>query len=296
MSDGPPIPRLDDLDAARGAIRPSPVLEREIRAHLVAQLGRVLPSDERRGLGWYYDWVVLGERSLEALSVFGRHAPPPGLPLLDVGSGLGTFVLLARRVGFDAIGVEPGREEIELARRRAQELGPAGDPFRAGVGEELPLEDGSAGGVLLHDVLEHVGDWRTVLRECRRVLAPRGVLYVKGPSYAVRFVEPHYRVPWLPLLPKGIARPYLASLGRDTDYLRHIGYRRRGEVLAALRALGFELRFPRRDKLAQPDAINRAWVRGAVEAVDRVPGLRSVARRLADNPLQSTIDVVAVAV
>ncbi len=40
----------------------------------------------------------------------------------------------------------------------------------------LPLADGEASGVLLHDVLEHVSDWRAVLRECRRVVAPGGAV------------------------------------------------------------------------------------------------------------------------
>lgn len=271
-------------------LRPDPELDARVREHLRAQLGRVLPRDPGRGLDWYYDWVVLGSRSAEAFAVLRAHDRRPDLPWLDIGSGLGTFVLLARSRGRAAVGVEPGRAELELATERAARMQDAGrEPFRHGQGEAIPHEDASMGGALLHDVLEHVGDWRTVLREAWRVLAPGGALYVKGPSYAVRFVEPHYRVPWLPLLPRPAARRYLRLLGRDAAYFEHIGYRRRGEVLRELRAIGFELAFPRLAKLHDPGSVNRAWARRLAATAARVPA----AERLAESPLQSTIDVVA---
>ncbi len=288
---------VDDLADLRERLRPAPALDAEIRTFLESQLGRVLPADPRRGLDWYYDWVVLGERSREAFRALRDHDARPELPWLDIGSGLGTFVLLAALSGRLAVGVEPGEEELALARKRASAL-QGGDPgaFSSGVGEALPYADASMGGALLHDVLEHVGDWRAVLREARRVLAPGTPLYVKGPSYAVRFVEPHYRVPWLPLLPRPLARRYLRALGRDVGYFEHIGYRRRGEVLAELRRLGFELHFPRLEKLRQPDSVNRPLVRRAIEFTGTPVGrpLRAVAEGLAETPLQATIDVVAV--
>ena len=284
--------RAGDL---RERLRPGAELDARVQAHLRDQLGRVLPADPRRGLDWYYDWVVLGSRSAEAFAILARHDRRPDLPWLDIGAGLGTFVLLAELQGRDAVGVEPGEAELRLGRERlAERLGDGRERLLAGVGESLPFADASMGAALLHDVLEHVGDWRAVLREALRVLAPGGALYVKGPSYAVRFVEPHYRVPWLPLLPKPIARRYLEALGRDVGYLEHLGWRRRGEVLAALRALGFELHFPRLDKLRDPAAVNRVWVRRTVEAAGSTRLVSAAAERLAEGPLQSTIDVVAV--
>jgi len=281
----------------RERLRPAPELDARVKAFLEDQLGGVLPPDTRRGLDWYYDWVVLGDRSAEALRILGERDTRPDLPWLDIGSGLGTFVLLSALSGRRAVGVEPGDGELALAIERAAAL-PGGDPgaFSSGVGEALPYPDGSMGGALLHDVLEHVGDWRAVLGEARRVLAPGAPLYVKGPSYAVRFVEPHYRLPWLPMLPRPIARRYLRALGRDAGYFEHLGYRRRGEVLAELRRLGFGLEFPRRAKLHDPASVNRPWMRRAVELAGTPRGrpLLAVAEHLADSPLQSTIDVVAV--
>jgi SAM-dependent methyltransferase len=284
------------IGGLRERLRPAPELDARVQAFLQEQLGRVLPADHARGLGWYYDWVVLGERSLEAFDVLRSRDPRPELPWLDIGSGLGTFVLLCSLRGRRAVGVEPGEQELALARERAAALPVADAAFSLGVGEDLPFEDASLGGALLHDVLEHVRDWRAVLREAHRVLAPGTPLYVKGPSYAVRFVEPHYRVPWLPLLPRPLARRYLNALGRDAGYFEHLRYRRRGEVLAELRRLGFGLEFPRLAKLRDPASVNRPWMRRLVEAVATPAGrpLRTMAERVAESPLQSTIDVVAV--
>ena len=282
-----------DAAAARAILDPGPELEQRIKAFIDDQLGGVLPRDPGRGRDRYYDAVVLGARALDAHRVLARELPVPDGPVLDVGSGLGSFVLVSNAVGRAAIGVEPGGAELELARERAARLGQPRDAFREGVGEQLPAADGEMAGVLLQDALEHVPDWRATLREAVRVLRPGGSLYVKGPSYAVRFFEPHYRLPWVPLLPRPLARRYLGATGRDPAYLEHVGYRRRGAVLRELRALGLELDFPRTWRVADPALVNRRAVRGVVAIANRAgPPGRALLRALADNPFQSTIDVV----
>lgn len=272
---------------------PSGALAGDLRAFVDAQLGGVLPRSER-ARARYFNSVVLGARAQEALATLSRWQRPAGKPVIDVGSGLGSFVVLASLRGEDALGVEPGEQELALSRRRAEEAGLSASLFRPGIGERLPAAGGSASAVLVHDVLEHVGDWRRVLDEAHRVLASGGILYVKGPTYGFRFFEPHYRLPWLPLLPAPLARTYLKALDRDLGYFEHLGYRRRGEVLSHLRGLGLELMFPRREKLARPEAIRRAWVRTGVRSLrlDRVASSR-LGKLVADNPLQSGVDVIA---
>lgn len=288
--DGP----FDQL-VVRQLLRPNPELECRVRGFIEEQLHGILPSRRQRGVDWYYDAVVLGGRAVEALRVLRRHWPQDASgPLVDIGCGMGSTVMLANRLGMPAVGIEPGSGELSLAAERWAAAGLGGPaPFVRGGGERLPLATGSASAVLLHDVLEHVAGWKTVLREATRVLMPGGLLYVKGPSYAVRFLEPHYRVPWLPLLPRPVARAYLSVLGRRTDYYdAHIHHRRRGEVLAELRRLGLALSFPRQDKLRDPSMVNRSWVKELVRLCQTAP-LRSLARLAAENPLQSTIDVLA---
>ena len=286
---------LDDPDQVREYLRPNRELEGRIRGFIGDQLGGILPSRPERGVDWYYDVAVLGGRAMEALTVLDRYRPPDASGLLvDIGCGMGSVVMLANRLGIPAVGLEPGAGELALARERWTAAGQSSSaPFVRGSGERLPFASGVASVVLLHDVLEHVAGWRAVLKEARRVLMSDGIMYVKGPSYAVRFVEPHYRVPWLPSLPRRVAHGYLALLGRRTDYYdAHIHHRRRGEVLTELRGLGLSLSFPRRDKLDDPSMVNRAWVRELVR-LSRTAPLRRLARVAAENPLQATIDVVA---
>ncbi|MFP5319120.1 MAG: methyltransferase domain-containing protein [Acidimicrobiia bacterium] len=270
-------------------------MERRIRSHLARTLGGVLPPHPARGLEWYYDWVVVGNRSLEALRVLREHRPrrADGL-LVDVGSGLGSVVILANACGMRAVGVEPAAADVELARERAAVALPdRAGLFAVGRGEALPVESGTATAVLLYDVLEHTPTWKEVLAECRRVLAPDGVLYVKGPAYGFRFFEPHYRVAWLPLLRPTLARRYLRLMGRDDRYLDEVHYVRRKPVLRELDRLGLSLSFPRQARADDPESIRRGWVRSALRVAHHVPGGRSAAAALAEGPLQATIDVVA---
>lgn len=280
-------------DEAARLLRPDEILAADIRALITERLGRVLPPEPSRGTEWYYRSVVLGARAAEALQVLGHHVQPGAGPVVDVGCGLGSFVLLANRLDVPALGFEPSAAELGLARARAATLLGGRNVFARATGEQLPMASSTASAVLLHDVLEHVEQWREVLAECRRVLAPGGIVYVKGPSYAVRFYEPHFRLAWLPLLPRPMARRYLAARGRDVGYLEEVRYRRRGEVLGELRRLGFSLHFPRRDKARDVASINRPWARRSFAALNALPGAQAVTGVLAENPLQSTVDVVA---
>ena len=128
---------------------------------------------------------------------------PPGAWVLDVGSGVGTFVMACRRRGFRAFGVEPDRigqggriSSIQIARRRLEQ-----QVFAASVGECLPFADHSFDLVTMNQVMEHVSDQTAVLGEALRVLKDRGAIYIASPNY-LRFYEPHYKIKWFPLLPK----------------------------------------------------------------------------------------------
>jgi SAM-dependent methyltransferase len=161
-------------------LTPSGPLEARIRYLLARQLGGVLPPVPARGLEWYYDEVVLGARALDAFKVLLHYRGGGGQPVLDIGCGLGTFVVPADSHSMPAVGLEPNLRELALARERATAAG-SGPRFVVGTGEALPFEDNSFSALLLHDVLEHVSDWRSVLRECRRVLTPGGWRTSRGP-------------------------------------------------------------------------------------------------------------------
>jgi len=140
-----------------------------------------------------------GETVLRAISDF--WTAPPRAWVLDVGSGVGTFVLACRRRGFRAFGIEPDRigqggriSSIQIAQRRLED-----QVFAASVGERLPFADHSFDLITMNQVMEHVSDQTAVMGEALRVLKHGGAIYIASPNY-LRFYEPHYKIKWIPLL------------------------------------------------------------------------------------------------
>jgi ubiquinone/menaquinone biosynthesis C-methylase UbiE len=166
---------------------------------------------------------------------------PPGARILDIGSGVGSFVVGCRERNFDAYGVEPDRigtgaglTSIQIASRRLKE-----NVFVSGTGERLPFADRSFDLVSLNQVVEHVADQQTVMSEAARVLKPGGAIYVACPNY-LRFYEPHYKIAWLPLMPHWLARSYLRRLRRHPVMLEQLTYTTNRRLKRWLAALGSE--------------------------------------------------------
>ncbi len=103
-----------------------------------------------------------------------------GRDLADVGCGRGDLTHYAARKGAKAIGLDCALPALEQAKAQA---GDSNARFVAGVGEALPLADGSMDIVMFFNSLHHVPEsgMATALTEARRVLRPGGRLYVAEP-------------------------------------------------------------------------------------------------------------------
>lgn len=99
---------------------------------------------------------------------------PAGKTMVDIGCGGGLFAEEFARLGARVIGVDPSASSLETARDHAASMG-LGIDYRAGTGEQLPLEDASVDIACCVDVLEHVNDLEAVIAETARVLRPDGV-------------------------------------------------------------------------------------------------------------------------
>jgi ubiquinone/menaquinone biosynthesis C-methylase UbiE len=175
-------------------------------------------------------------------AILSRIAPYSGLPrdplILDLGSGVGNFVVACRKRGLRAFGVEPDRigqgsslSSLQIAARRLDSAA-----FAAATGEQLPFADATFDLVVLDQVIEHVQNQTSVLNEALRVLKPTGAIYVACPNY-LRFYEPHYKVLFFPLLPKFLASFYLRMRRRDPVLLRQLTYTTNRRVRRLLRKL-----------------------------------------------------------
>ena len=101
----------------------------------------------------------------------------PGQTVVDLGSGAGNDVFIARSVVGDAgrvIGVDMTPEMIAKARENAARRGFRNVEFRLGDIETLPVDDASADVVVSNCVLNLVPDKRRAFAEIFRVLKPDG--------------------------------------------------------------------------------------------------------------------------
>jgi 2-polyprenyl-6-hydroxyphenyl methylase / 3-demethylubiquinone-9 3-methyltransferase len=96
--------------------------------------------------------------------------------VLEIGCGGGLICAELARRGAVAMGVDPSREALQVARTRTRHEGLGAQcTFVLGCAEVLPFADGSFSVLVCLDVLEHVQDLRATIREISRVLAPGGL-------------------------------------------------------------------------------------------------------------------------
>jgi len=111
--------------------------------------------------------------------------PPAQCRLVDVGCSRGDFVAFAQELGFAAEGVEP-------APHIAAEARGSGRNVRTGLLEEQSYGDAAFDCVTLFEVIEHLARPLALLAECRRILAPGGVLLLStgnGESWTARALK-----------------------------------------------------------------------------------------------------------
>lgn len=111
-----------------------------------------------------------------------------GRRVLDIGSGDGSLVRRLRREGADAIGVEPGPQQLIRAREAADNDGAL---YVCAGAESLPLADATFDIAVFFNSLHHVpGDLHDrAMAEAMRVLRPGGTVYIAEPIAAGSYFE-----------------------------------------------------------------------------------------------------------
>jgi 2-polyprenyl-3-methyl-5-hydroxy-6-metoxy-1,4-benzoquinol methylase len=105
-----------------------------------------------------------------------RNEHPGARTLLDVGAATGLLVAEARRMGLDAVGIEPSEALVSVGRSSN------GVDLLHGVLPHPALTERRFDIVCMVDVIEHVTDPLQLLMDARALLAPDGILIVVTPD------------------------------------------------------------------------------------------------------------------
>ncbi len=117
------------------------------------------------------------ESAVEA-AMFGALGDASLGRLVDVGTGTGRIIELFGSSANSATGIDRSPDMLRLARAKLGEVDTAKIALRLGEIEALPLEDGTADTVVLHQVLHYLPAPETAIAEIGRIMAPGARLLI----------------------------------------------------------------------------------------------------------------------
>ena len=125
-----------------------------------------------------------------------------GLRMLDIGCGAGILSEPLARLGAQVVGADPAAANIAAARLHAEEAGLTID-YRATTAAALAEAAERFDIVLAMEVVEHVADLRSFVRQCAEMVKPSGLMIVATinrtlKSFALAIVGAEYVLRWLP--------------------------------------------------------------------------------------------------
>jgi SAM-dependent methyltransferase len=131
--------------------------------------------------------AAVARELISDLAMLERLVPPSGQDVVDVGCGAGALVRALTGRGARVTGIEIS--EAQLAAALEQDDG--GARYVIGRAERLPLDDAAVDIVVFMRSFHHIpeADLDAALLEARRVIRPRGEVYVAEPLAEGSFFE-----------------------------------------------------------------------------------------------------------
>ncbi len=172
--------------------------------------------------GTVFNASLRRQKALKTIAVLEDRLHDLGcLDALEIGSAAGycTIHYATRLRQISAV-------DIDLrAMQHARRHNPASNVnYLVMDAQHLAFPDATFDIVICMHVYEHVPDAVAMMREIDRVLKPGGVCYFTAGN-RLSIIEPHYRLPFLSILPKPLSHLYLRLLQRGTYYYEnHLTY------------------------------------------------------------------------
>jgi SAM-dependent methyltransferase len=131
-----------------------------------------------------YDYALFEYyRSAKVIAFLERAGVAVRGRVLDAGCGGGGMPLSLAEEARTVVGIDPAERFQNAGVRLGHERGLPNLHFALADGMALPFRGGLFDLVLSHAVIEHVADAPLYLRECARVLAPGGRVYLSTSPY-----------------------------------------------------------------------------------------------------------------
>ncbi|MDJ0788383.1 MAG: metalloregulator ArsR/SmtB family transcription factor [Myxococcota bacterium] len=150
----------------------------------LAALDRVIEARATRSRSFFDsvgpEWEglrkVFGDDVLRARAL--ARLAPPGLRVVDVGTGTGTLARDLARAGLEVVAVDHSRRMLDATAARLEAEGIEGVDLRRGDAADLPLRDGEVHAAFAHMVLQYLASPADAIREMARVIAPGGAVVI----------------------------------------------------------------------------------------------------------------------
>ncbi len=143
------------------------------------------------------------------------------LKLLDIGSSTGIMTNLLSEHFSDTIGIDIDKKGVKYSNENFEN-----EHLRFIINDAMNLSfsDNSFDVVNCSHIYEHVPDSKQLMSEIYRVLKPGGIcFFVAGNRYV--FIEAHYKLPLLSIVPKWLAHKYIKLFKKaDFYYENHLNY------------------------------------------------------------------------
>jgi 2-polyprenyl-3-methyl-5-hydroxy-6-metoxy-1,4-benzoquinol methylase len=181
----------------------------------------------------------------QTLSLIQKWNLKPNSKILEVGSGIGIASSALAFFGYEVTALEPGGIGFEKNQKASQFISSQiGTTFtcRSEAAERIDFpEDVKFELIFSNNVLEHVTDVESALKNLFQHLSKSGVMIHSCPNYSFPF-EPHFGIPLVPVFPR-ITRAFLGKHKRESGLWKSLNFVTARRVRRYAKHHGFSVAF-----------------------------------------------------